>query len=595
MTDDRFPAPAQNPNLLWARLFVDELAHCGVQDVCIAPGSRSTPLVFAFFAHEAFRIHRHLDERSAGFFGLGLALRQDRPVALLCTSGTAGANFFPAIIEAKMSQVPLLVLTADRPYELRDSGANQTIDQVNMFGDHVLWAVDVALPEKDPPLTAIRNLRTLAARAASVANGFRKGPVHLNFPFRKPLEPEQAGDWNASDTTELSTSRRDVLSHTTMERGVIRPSPDQIDWLATAIAQNREGLIICGPRCPGEEFPHAVAQLAISSGYPILADPLSGVRYGPHLAQAPICGAYETFLRPPQPLPGPRLVLRFGAVPTSKRLNDYLEQSEAIHHVQVREDGIWSDDSHRTNHFLQVNAASLCRSVSRQVDPLSATTWLDNWMDVEERCWTNLDRELADGEFDGAYVKDIVDQLSDGTILFAGNSLPVRHVDQFARPGLQSLQVYSNRGASGIDGNISTGLGLAAAGDRPVTILVGDITFYHDSNGLLALRDLTTKDITIVVLNNNGGGIFQRLPVAGYEPPFTRLFKAAHGLDLSSIAKTYELDYVKVRNRSEVSSGLNRRKNPRKARLVEIETDAEQDTITRFELESHVNAKLYTG
>ncbi len=276
-------------------IFVNELIRGGLTAVCIAPGSRSTPLALAFHANSEIRIIQHLDERSAAFFALGMALAEDKPVALVCTSGTAAANFHPAIIEAQMSQVPLLVLTADRPYELRYSGANQTIDQVKMFGDHVLWSVDVALPQADAPLSAIRNLRTLAARALACSNGIVKGPVHLNFPFRKPLEPTNRHSWIVAD--KAPGGQR---PYTTIERGIMQPTEEQLSFLAEAITSHRRGLIICGPRCPAGDFPEAVTQLAGAAGYPILADPLSGVRFGPQVDTAHVLGGYETFLQVPK-------------------------------------------------------------------------------------------------------------------------------------------------------------------------------------------------------------------------------------------------------------------------------------------------------
>lgn len=592
MHDEAGVLPEHNPNLAWAEVFVDELARCGLQDVCIAPGSRSTPLTLAFFAHPDIRIHSHLDERSAGFFGLGMALAEDRPIGLLCTSGTAGANFFPAIIEANMSQVPLLVLTADRPPELRHSGANQTIDQVKMFGDHVLWSVDVALPEKDPPQIALRGLRTLAARALAATDGIRKGPVHLNLPFRKPLSPQSAEKWMASGRLTAAESRSDGQPFTKMERGRIRPSEDQIDFLAELISRKREGIIICGPRCPAGDFPAAVGRLAEVCGYPIFADPLSGLRFSPQVSNAPICGGYETFLRFPLKIPRPELVLYFGAVPTSKRLNQYLAGCEAADHVHVRDNGVWADENHRTSRYLQANAADLCLALENKLVEPRASSWLEAWQQLEAYCWSELSQGMDRFEFDGAYVADLMALLPAGSALLAGNSLPVRHVDQFARPSEKFVRVHANRGASGIDGNISTGLGIAANGRCPTTILTGDITFYHDSNGLLALRKMKQEGVTLVVLNNDGGGIFRRLPVAQFEPPFTELFQAAHGLELSSIARTYDLDYHRPRSRKEMQALFSVQPQQTNARLIEIRTDAAQDNLKREELESLVGQKL---
>jgi 2-succinyl-5-enolpyruvyl-6-hydroxy-3-cyclohexene-1-carboxylate synthase len=584
---DKLPLP--NPNIRWSELFVNELARAGLREVCIAPGSRSSPLALAFYRNSQIKEYVHLDERSAGYFALGLALASDKPVALLCTSGTAGANFFPAIIEAHMSQVPLLVLTADRPHELRYSGANQTIDQIKMYGDHVLWSVDVALPEQDPPAAALRNLESLAARSLAVASGLRKGPVHLNFPFRTPLEPANREAWLVAAETEGRGREAPNLPRTQIEHGRLIPSDGQIQELTELIERIPQGLIICGPRCPGGAFPEAVTGLAARSQYPILADALSGVRFGAHISCALVCGGYETYLRTERSEPAPEVILYFGASPTSKRLNSYLGRQESAYHIHVRENGVWADENHLTTHFLQLDARALCEGLSDSLSAREETNWLQSWQTLETTYWAALASELAELEFDGAYVYEIVEHLPQEGFLFLGNSLPVRHVDQFARPQLKALRAFANRGASGIDGNISSGLGVSLHTPRSTTIIVGDITFLHDSNGLFALRHLKDAgNVTIFVFNNDGGGIFQRLPIAQFEPPFSHMFRVPHGLDLSSIARTYELDYAKVESRRALMDVLKSPASGARARLVEIVTDAQSDHQIRGYLESRL-------
>ena len=359
---------APNRNTLWANIFVDELARGGLRAVAIAPGSRSTSLTVAFSRHPAIKTYSLLDERGAAFFALGLALATEEPVAVVCTSGTAAANVFPTVVEAESANVPLLVLTTDRPHELRHSGSNQTIDQINLFGNHVRWFVDVALPETDP--LAIRSLQTLAGRALAAAKAVSPGPVHLNFPFRKPFEPTPvAGDVPAAVLEEAH--RDSSRAFTVFSRGILQPSPRQISELAALIQDCRRGLIICGPRSPGGDFAPVVVRLAKVAGYPILADALSGVRFGRHVddAQNLILSGYETFLQQAtvagwQP---PELIIRFGAMPISKMLGLYLGRCRTCQHVQISGSGVWQDDTHTTSDFIWADPVQACAAVVEQL------------------------------------------------------------------------------------------------------------------------------------------------------------------------------------------------------------------------------------
>lgn len=566
--------PSFPPATLWAETFVHALAASGLQHVIIAPGSRSTPLTLAFADHPDVAVFLHLDERSAGFFALGMALATDKPIALVCTSGTAVTNFFPAITEARMSHVPLLVLTTDRPPELRHSGANQTIDQIKIYGDQVLWSVDAPLPENDAPDVVLRHLQTLAARALAAANGLVKGPVHVNFPFRKPLEPV--------NREPASVNRNPSAPHH-FQRGQMIPTRAQLADLTDTINRYERGLIVCGPRCPGGNFAAAVAGLSQITGYPILADPLSGVRWGRHVSGTAVSGAYETYLQQDPGWPEPDVILRFGAVPTSKWLNDYLNRITAAQRIHVRENGVWADDSHLTTLFLQVNEELLCYELAHEVIPRLGTAWTKQVMAVETAVWQTLTSHLYDPYFDAAVVNDVVSNLPDNTHLFAGNSLAVRHLDQFAQPSLRHLHVYGNRGASGIDGNTSTALGIAAAAAQPTVALLGDITFYHDLNGLLAVRGAKSAigNITIVLLNNNGGGIFHRLPVRNIEPPFTELFLTPHGLDFSGVVQMYGLAHVRPNGRAEFQNALMESVTSNTPTVIELQTNSAADDTRR--------------
>lgn len=563
-----------NPNTHWASIFVDELARGGLGAVCLAPGSRSTPLALAFAAQPAIRLYRHLDERSAGFFALGLALAAGRPVALVCTSGTAAANFHPAIIEAYYAHVPLLVLTADRPPELRGSGANQTIDQIKMYGDHVLWSVEAPTPQADAPDVVLRHLRTLAARALATADGLPRGPVHINLPFRKPLEPELLP---AANKTGGETSEVPRFTH--ISRGRLLPNDEQLTVVASLAG--RRGVILCGPDCPGGNFPAAVAAVAERLGWPVLADPLSGLRHGDHTVEGLVLGAYPLWLPAlAGRRPRPEVVLRFGAVPTSAALSAWLDESNAPAHVHVRDDGQWADDLHLTHTLIQADPELFCVRLAALLDgtPPAPQRWAAAFQSAEAAAWQAVDEALAARPFfDGGVIAHALAALPDDAIVFAGNSMPVRYVDAFDRPDARAITVYGNRGASGIDGNVSTALGLAAATGRSVIAFLGDITFYHDMNGLLAIGQHGLNNVTFVVTNNDGGGIFRRLPIARHDPPFTDLFLTPHGLTFGHAAALYGLEYTAVRDAAELEAALANRRPPTAAHLIEIITDGAAD------------------
>ncbi len=607
----------KNPNTRWAWEFVSALAQAGLTAVSIAPGSRSTPLTLAFHAHPDITVYPHLDERSAGFFALGMALARDKPTALVCSSGTAVANLLPALIEAKMSHVPLLALTADRPHELRHSGANQTIDQVKIYGDQVLWSVDMPVPHSDAPEVILRHVQTLAARAYATANGITKGPVHVNFPFRKPLQPV--------DREPLSVNREPLDEHGTritehgtritehglrntdygirIQHGRLLPTNAQLAELTAVISQHPRGLIVCGPRCPGGEFATAVITLAAKIGWPILADPLSGVRFSGETRDwrlestdqespitnpqppVPIIGGYETFLQAKLDWPEPQVTLRFGATPTSKWLNAYLGRIRPAHRIHIRANGVWADDSHRTTWFLQANETAVCQELVQRLSKQTIREWETAVRATEAAVWRKLEAALQDVYFDGAIVYDVVNALPNDSVLFMGNSLSVRHLDQFGRPSAKRIRVFANRGASGIDGNLSTALGIAAATGKPVTAVLGDITFYHDMNGLLPITNYQLP-ITIIVINNNGGGIFRRLPISQHEPPFTEMFLTPHGLEFEHAARLYGLDYIRVDNRAAFGAAISQ--PAMSPRLIEVVTDGRSDHKIRLEILSKI-------
>ncbi|MFC7069006.1 2-succinyl-5-enolpyruvyl-6-hydroxy-3-cyclohexene-1-carboxylic-acid synthase [Halobaculum lipolyticum] len=540
---------APNRNTLWGRAVADELAAAGVDAVCITPGSRSTPLTVAFDRHPDIHVFSHLDERASAFFALGRARRTGAVTPLVCTSGTAAANFHPAVMEAAQSRVPLLLLTADRPPELRDSGANQTVDQEKLYGDAVRWYKDLPEPEADD--RKLRSLRTDLARAVSTAEGTPAGPVHLNVPFRKPLEPVTVQGDVPDDLPRLAAEGRDD-DRPFVSTTAGHPMPDDRDLRRLAGALDAErGLIVAGPADPPGPDPQAVTALAHATGFPVLADPLSGLRFGSAVRVAPVLGGYDGVLADgaPDGWPDPEVVVRFGASPTSKPLRKYLAGTDARQFV-VDPAGEWREAEFAATDLVVADPSRLCGALSRQVGGPGATdstAWRERWEAAEAAHWDAVEEAAADDgrAFEGRVLADVADLAPEPSTVFVSNSMPVRDADRFAAPAAKGITMLGNRGASGIDGIVSTALGAGSATTDDLTLVTGDLAYYHDMNGLLALARCDV-DATVVVVNNDGGGIFHMLPIERFDPPFTGQFKTPHGLDFEPTAALYDLEFARV-------------------------------------------------
>ncbi len=574
--------------------FVDELARSGVHHVCICPGSRSTPLAMIFAevakASPDFKVWMHLDERSAAFFALGLAKASRQPVALLCTSGTAAANFMPAIVEAHYARVPLIVLTADRPAELRDVGAPQTIDQLRLYGPYVKWFVEVALPESSPEM--LRYIRTLANRATAESLAGTAGPVHLNFPFREPLVP-LPGDEASPDV-----ARPEHTPYTVVSSGLRRADARLIGRLAADLANIERGLIVCGAQ-DNPAFPEAVARLSAALGYPILADPLSQVRCGPHDRQY-VISTYDAFLRDPAIVEwaAPQVVLRFGAVPTSKPLAQYLTRYAAARQILIDGDNPWRDPALIVSEAIRADARLFCEDLAHQLGALNGTgahTWLDHWLALDQGARAVIEQQLAsfDDLFEGSVFTELAEVLPDGATLYASSSMPVRDLDTFFAGCERRLRFLANRGANGIDGVVSSALGASAASQNgaPLVLVIGDLAFYHDMNGLMAAR-LHRLNATIVLINNDGGGIFSFLPQAAYPEHFEQLFGTPHGLDFGQAAALYDAAYTHAADWNSFRQAVTQGINGSGLHIVEVQTNRERNVQQHRAVWKAVSAAL---
>jgi 2-succinyl-5-enolpyruvyl-6-hydroxy-3-cyclohexene-1-carboxylate synthase len=575
---------APNRNTLWAEALVDELARGGVSAVCITPGSRSTPLTMAFDRHEDVHVFSHLDERSSAFFALGRARRTGAVTPLVCTSGTAAANFHPAVVEASQARVPLLLLTADRPPELRDSGANQTIDQEKLFGSATRWYRDLAEPEGNG--RKLRSLRTTAARALATATTAPAGPVHLNVPFRKPLEPTPVAGDVPDDLPELAArGRADDTPFVRTTHGTAGVDEGDLRTLAEALDTER-GLVVAGPAGPGALDGESVAALAHATGFPVLADPLSGLRFGGHVRTTPVVGGYDGFLdeRLTNTWPDPEVVLRVGASPTSKPLRKYLARTGGRQFVVDPAAG-WREAEFAATDLVVADPSRLAWRLAQALGRGSGRdSWRERWLAADETHFETAAREPS--AYEGDLLATVADEAPEPSTLFVSNSMPVRDLDRFGAPSTRSLTVLGNRGASGIDGVVSTALGAGSATTDPLTLVTGDLAYYHDMNGLLALGRCDV-DATVVLVNNDGGGIFHMLPIADFEPPFTEQFVTPHGLDFSATEALYDLSFARVPP-GEFRDTYAASVASEGTQVVEVETDAAASHEVRDRLKEQV-------
>jgi len=591
-------APAPNRNALWADAVADELAAAGVEAVCVCPGSRSTPLTVAVDAHDDLAVFSHLDERSAAFFALGRGKRTGEPTAVVTTSGTATANLHPAVMEADQARVPLLLLTADRPPELRDSGANQTVDQAKLYGGAVRHYRD--LPEPEADARKLRSLRTGVCRAVGEAAGAEPGPVHLNVPFRKPLEPvEVPGDVPesfAADNPLAATGRDDGDAgggggrpFVAVEHAAARPSDETLARLAGAAGAAERGLLVAGPEDGGLSA-GAASALAEATGFPLLADPLSDLRFGPHVDDAPVVGGYDGFLAA---VAGgdddglhPDFVVRFGASPTSKPLRKHLAASDA-RQVVVDPAGGWREAEFTASDLVVADPDETARALARRVERAGRDGWTTRWLDREASYWETVSNFEPEATLEGEIASVVAADAPDPATVFVSNSMPVRDVDRFAEPRAADLTVLGNRGASGIDGVVSSALGAGSATEDPLVLLTGDLAYYHDSNGLLALERCGV-DATVVLVNNDGGGIFHMLPIEDFDPPFMGQFKTPHGLDFAPTGDTYDLEFARVESIGGLRSAYRESVDAAGTQVVEVATDAEASHRERERLASLV-------
>ncbi len=564
----------RNVNSLWGSVLVETLARLGLRHAVISPGSRSTPLTVQFARHPAIEAIPVLDERSAAFFALGLARQTRRPVVLLCTSGTAGANYFPAVIEARESGVPLLVITADRPPEMRECRSGQTIDQQKLFADYVDFYHELAVPEASLPLLGYLRQTVAHAFARAMQPG---GPVHLNAPFRDPLPP--IADDSAADLAGKISNRffAELLEETA-------PTP-----LPGRISLGGRGVIVVGQARSEDAHAYArsVGRLARRLGWPVLADALSPLRN--FRREVPgLITSYDVIARSPLAAEAlrPERVLCLHEWPTSKALRHWLAGLDVpVTLVTERRDN--PDALHARTRLVRAEVSALKVDVRSR----APRAWLAAWEQAEMRAAGALRRGLTRAEFffEGLVAARLPAILPRGTTVMIANSMPVRDAEYFWPANDRGHAVHCNRGANGIDGNLSTALGLVH-GAQPGVLLTGDLAFLHDTNGLLLAKEFRGS-LTVIVINNDGGGIFEHLPVAQFQPPFEEFFATPQAVDFAQLCAAHGVRHTVVRDLPHLERML-AALPARGVRVLEVRTERKRDAAFRKALFAEVAARL---
>jgi len=538
---------------LLLRVFCEELGRCGLAHASTSPGSRSTPLMLSLVREPAIETWSHIDERCAGFFALGVAKATGVPAAVVCTSGTAAANYAPAVIEADQARVPLIVLTADRPPELREVGAGQAIDQLKLYGGAVRWFFEVGVDRATPE--TLRWMRRLACRAYWTAAGPRPGPVHLNFPLREPLVLDRP---LPPDPVPGRAGHRPWVC-----APAVSPAPGRHHELPA------RGVVIAGRNERGGAVGAAAARFAQRAGYPLFADPLSGARHG-----ATAIATYDLLLRSDAVTAAtpPELVLRVGDLPTSKALRRWLCGLGDVEQIVLDPEAAWQDPDAVARTVIAADPAATLDAWGPPAAP--DLSWLERWQGADSSVAAAIDAELDDagGLNEPLVARRLGERLAPDTTLVVASSMPIRDVEEFFPTGRELPRVLANRGANGIDGTVSTAFGVAAAGYGSTVLLIGDVALAHDLGGLLAARRLDLA-LTIVLINNDGGGIFSFLPVASQVDAFEEHVATPHGLDFAHAAALYGCGYVPVADTAALDAALDSSIRDRGTTIIEVRTD----------------------
>jgi 2-succinyl-5-enolpyruvyl-6-hydroxy-3-cyclohexene-1-carboxylate synthase len=566
----------------WSALFLRAFVASGVERIVLSPGSRSTPLALAAAREDGLSKHVMIDERVAAFFALGQARLTQKPSLLLCTSGTAVAHYLPAIIEANLTQTPMIVITADRPWEAYDNASSQTIDQVKVFGDHVQWYAELGLPDAAPE--ALRAVPRIAAQATMRSLG---GPVHINARFRKPLEPVARGEEPWRPEIERLFAQGAPRYYPTQREA----SKEAIEALAEILQRSSKTLFVCGPALR-ERAGKEVLSLAKRLNAPIFAEASSGLRFGKS-DDALICGAFDSFLRAKalRAQIKPEVIVSFGMPSVSSSYNLWLAESPDIYSVVVSP-GQWSDPNNTARMMIAGEPESLAERLNSVAAKKNNPEWVEVIKRAEETSWSKTRQALSDEKWsEGSIARALIEGLPAESVLLLGNSNPIRDVDTYCEPQEKKLTILHQRGASGIDGLLAGAAGAKSATHQPVALLVGDISFLHDVSGLNALRSVDGP-LLVVVVQNNGGRIFAQLPLGKKDDlreSIERYFATPQDISLEHFAAGFSLSYAKVDGGEALSLAIQTALRDKQKIIIEAVVPETAGTTQRNQLWSKIS------
>ncbi len=585
-----------NANTLWASIFVHALSLSGIRDICISPGSRSAPISLACAAHTSLRTHLIIDERSAAFFAMGIAKSSHKPVAVLCTSGTAPANFLPAIVEAHNSCIPLIVISADRPPQLHHCGANQTTHQDGMFASYDHWHVNPGEPRMTA--SALLALFSLAPKLLKKALCIPQGPVHINFPFPKPLEPSTTAEKLPSSVIKIAAQllQQDysVPLQVSANPAIPKLSFKVFSSLAETISNIPRGIIVGGPHSPIstldttfplKSFAQSITSLAYQLGWPIFAEPSSGIwQNGTHPNLIPHPSATLQTKAVQQAMP-PQYILRFGAMPVDAELDSLLSQPDTPQTI-IDPQGRWNDHHHHPHsQHLHAEPTLTIKQLLQSINSINKShrdpQWLSIFSSAKQDIQQIINQNLQQNSylpqppqhswFEGQLIIQLASLIPQHSLIFTASSLCLRYLSQYWPQNAPPITHLSNRGTNGIDGTISTALGAAKHNAKSSFLLIGDTALLHDSN-VLCMNQQTKIPLKIILINNNGGGIFYTLPIK-HHPQFKSLFLAPHHTQFQKLAQAHDIDYYQPTSLAELSRIIVETTRNKGIEMIEIKTD----------------------